>query len=317
MAEPASNHRCKVMGIVNVTEDSFSDGGRWVNPDAAVAHAHDLIAAGADIIDIGGESTRPGAIRVPAEQELARVVPVVKELAAAGILVSVDTMRASVAEASIEAGAALINDVSGGLADPDMLRVCAAGDIPVSLMHWKTDRFGSASGRAEVSGDIVVDVRDHLLSLVDDAVDAGIDDRNIILDVGLGFAKNADDNWALLKALPEFVELGYPVLVGASRKRFVATVRGGEAVAPQEADNATAAISALSAAAGAWAVRVHDVAPSRAAVDVAAAWTAGRALSGATADGDYPTGGGNQAMQQAQLEDGDQAAPDGEEPTHG
>ncbi|WP_295628090.1 dihydropteroate synthase [uncultured Corynebacterium sp.] len=285
------------MGIVNVTEDSFSDGGRWADPEVAVAHARRLLADGADIIDVGGESTRPGAVRVAAEEELARVTPVVRALATEGIPVSVDTMRAVVAEASIGAGAALINDVSGGLADPRMLDVCAAGEVPVCLMHWRTDRFGSASGRAEPSPEgIVAEVRAHLLSLAERARAAGIPDEHVILDPGLGFAKNADDNWALLHALPEFVADGFPVLVGASRKRFTATVVDGTPRPPREADDATAAISALSAAAGAWAVRVHEVAASRDAVHVAAAWNRGAAPTGVTADGDYPAGGGNRPM---------------------
>lgn len=289
--------RCLVMGVVNVTEDSFSDGGEWLGPGAAVAHARALLADGADIIDVGGESTRPGAVRVDADVELGRVVPVVAELAAEGIPVSVDTMRADVAEAAIAAGAALINDVSGGLADSRMLEVCAAGNVPVCLMHWRTDRFGSASGRAEPSAEgIVAEVTGHLRSLVDAAVAAGIPEERIILDPGLGFAKNADDNWALLHALPELVGMGLPVLVGASRKRFVATVVDGVVRSPRDADDATAAITALSAAAGAWAVRVHDVARSRDAVAVASAWTKGRAPEGVRADGDYPVGGGNRPM---------------------
>ncbi|WP_448852897.1 dihydropteroate synthase [Corynebacterium sp. 335C] len=282
------------MGIVNVTEDSFSDGGRHPDAESALAHARRLLADGADIIDVGGESTRPGAIRVPEEQELARVVPVVRELAAEGVVVSVDTMRASVAEASLEAGAAIVNDVSGGLADPRMLDVCAAAgrEAATCLMHWRTDRFGSASGRAEPDPrGIVAEVRDHLLSLMDAATAAGVPADRIILDPGLGFAKNAEDNWTLLRALPELTALGAPVLVGASRKRFVASVVDGVAHAPQEADQATAAISALSADRGAWAVRVHDVASSRAACAVARAWRLGRGPS--DADGDYPVGGGN------------------------
>ena len=301
MAPVLPDHdRCLVMGIVNVTEDSFSDGGRWNDPAVAVAHAKRLMADGADLIDVGGESTRPGAVRVAAEEELGRVVPVVRELAAAGIPVSVDTMRAAVAEAAIEAGAALINDVSGGLADPRMLDVCAAAEVPVCLVHWRTERFGSASGRAEPSAaGIVAEVRDHLRGLADRALAKGIPAERIILDPGLGFAKNADDNWALLHALPELVAEGSPVLVGASRKRFTATVVDGAPRAPRDADDATAAISALSAAAGAWAVRVHEVAASRDAVHVAAAWTAGRAPEGVTADGDYPAGGGNEPMRNA------------------
>lgn len=291
--------RCQVMGILNVTDDSFSDGGRWVDPEIAVAHARSLLLDGADIVDVGGESTRPGARRVPEEQELARVVPVVQALADASVQVSVDTMRASVAEAAAAAGASIVNDVSGGRADDRMLQVCADSDVDVCLMHWRTDRFIGASGRAEPDPrGIVVEVRDHLLRRVEAAMAAGIAENRIIVDPGLGFAKNADDNWALLHALPELVNSGFPVLVGASRKRFVAQVqeaRGPGAAAaeapyggPQLADPATAAISALSAAAGAWAVRVHEVRHSRDAVDVAASWAAGRAIDGGAADYDYP-----------------------------
>lgn len=272
--------RCLVMGIVNVTEDSFSDGGRWNDPAVAVAHAKRLMADGADLIDVGGESTRPGAVRVAAEEELGRVVPVVRELAAAGIPVSVDTMRAAVAEAAIEAGAALINDVSGGLADPRMLDVCAAAEVPVCLVHWRTERFGSASGRAEPSAaGIVAEVRDHLRGLAERALAKGIPAERIMLDPGLGFAKNADDNWALLAGMRSYMTLGYRVLIGASRKRFLTALRPGPDGAPgtpESADDATAAVSALAAASGAWAVRVHSVAANRAAVDVARSVATGR-----------------------------------------
>lgn len=292
---------CKVMGIVNVTEDSFSDGGLYKTFDAAIAHAHELIDEGAHILDIGGESTRPGAHRVSEKEEIGRVVPVVRELAGQGHLVSVDTMRARVAEAAIAEGAVFINDVSGGLADPNMYAVCADGDVPICLMHWKTDRFGSASGRADTHPEgIVADVREHLLRLVDDAMGAGIVEENIVLDPGLGFAKNADDNWALLHGLPELIDLGFPVLVGASRKRFAAAV-GGQARAPMQADAATTAISALSAAAGAWAVRVHNVADNLDAVRVAQAWALGRSLTGYAAAGDYPEGGSNRAADSSEA----------------
>ncbi|MEJ5998878.1 dihydropteroate synthase [Corynebacterium sp. H130] len=270
--------RCAVMGIVNVTEDSFSDGGRYIDVDKAIAHAHELIAAGADIIDIGGESTRPGATRVDAEVERDRVVPVIKALAADGIRTSVDTMRASVALAAADAGVSLLNDVSGGLADPDMYRVMADTDLPVCLMHWKTVRFGDAAGTAHTSGDVVEDVHNVFKVLVDNALKAGVKEDQITLDPGLGFAKSAADNWALLKALPEFVAGDYPILVGASRKRFLAGIRqdrGIELASPVEADPATAAVTAISAQMGAWCVRVHEVGVSRDAVDVAARWNAG------------------------------------------
>lgn len=303
MSKHSGRRRCKVMGIVNVTEDSFSDGGLYNTFDAAVAHARELAADGADILDIGGESTRPGAHRVSEHEEIARVIPVVRELAADGYLVSVDTMRASVAEAAIAEGAVFINDVSGGLADPRMYEVCAEGEVPICLMHWKTQRFGSASGRAQSHPDgIVADVREHLLRLVDDALAAGVIEENIVLDPGLGFAKNADDNWALLHGLPQLIDLGFPILVGASRKRFAATI-AGEPRTPKQTDAATTAISALSATAGAWAVRVHNVADSLDAVRVAQAWQLGHSLTGNSASGNYPEGGGNRAAESRGVEE--------------
>ncbi|WBT08413.1 dihydropteroate synthase [Corynebacterium sp. SCR221107] len=273
--------RTLVMGIVNVTEDSFSDGGRYLDPAKAIEHARQLVAEGADIIDVGGESTRPGATRVDAEVEKNRVVPVIAALHELGIPTSVDTMRASVAAAAAEAGVALINDVSGGLADPDMFRVMAETDKAVCLMHWKTVRFGDAAGHADHGGDVVADVRDRLAQLVDQALAAGVSPGRITLDPGLGFAKSAEDNWALLKMLPEFVKGDFPVLVGASRKRFLAAIRTergllADANPAVAADPATAAVTAISAAQGAWCVRVHNVATSRDAVDVAARWNCGK-----------------------------------------
>ncbi|RSZ65113.1 dihydropteroate synthase [Corynebacterium hylobatis] len=269
--------RCLVMGIVNVTEDSFSDGGRWLDIDAAIAHGRELVAQGADMIDVGGESTRPGATRVDAAVEAARVAPVITALAQEGIPTSVDTMRASVAAAAAEAGVAMINDVSGGLADPDMYRVMADADLPVCLMHWRTVQFGDAAGASDHGGDVVRDVHETLARLVDNALAAGVVRENIVLDPGLGFAKTRVDNWALLNALPTFLSGDFPVLVGASRKRFLSSVRAdrGLEVVPADADPATAAVTAISAQMGAWGVRVHNVPVSRDAVDVAAAWNAG------------------------------------------
>lgn len=269
--------RTTVMGIVNVTEDSFSDGGRWLNVDDAVAHARELVRLGADIIDVGAESTRPGATRVSAEVEAARVRPVIEALHGEGIRTSVDTMRAATAAVAAEAGVDLINDVSGGLADPDMYRVMAETGLPVCLMHWRADAFVNASGAADHGGDVVGDVRAVLRELADNAVRAGVDPAQITVDPGLGFAKTAADNWALLAALPEFVAGEFPVLVGASRKRFLTAIRRDRGLdhSPVDADPATAAVTALSAQAGAWCVRVHEVAVSRDAVDVAAAWTQG------------------------------------------
>ena len=271
--------RTQVMGILNVTEDSFSDGGS--NPDTAtaVANAQRMLAEGADLIDIGGESTRPGATRVPAELEAARVVPVISELTAQGVTMSVDTMRASTAAKAVEAGAKIINDVSGGLADDRMLAVAADSDAQLCLMHWNAATFQGAEGYHDHGEDIVAHVRDWLLGRVDAALAAGVAEEQIILDPGIGFAKSPQENWTLLQATSTFVDLGFPVLIGASRKRFLTALRpnpDGTPGAPTTADDATVAVSALSAAAGAWAVRVHNVAPSRAAVDVAHCTATGR-----------------------------------------
>lgn len=272
--------RCAVMGIVNVTEDSFSDGGRHLAPEAALAHARRLVSEGADLLDVGGESTRPGAIRVDRTDEADRVIPLVRALVEDGVTVSVDTMRASVAAEALESGAALINDVSGGLADSGMLPVVARHGCPVVLMHWVSpDQYrAGAGGRADYGGDVVTSVRDHLSRRADAAVSAGVDAGSIVLDPGLGFAKNAADNWALLHRLDALTELGFPVLVAASRKRFLGALLADSAGVPRGVagrDPATAAVTALAAAAGAWAVRVHDVPPSVDAVRVAAAWAAG------------------------------------------
>ncbi|HZK31499.1 MAG TPA: dihydropteroate synthase [Corynebacterium sp.] len=278
--------RCLVMGIVNVTEDSFSDGGRWIEVDNAIAHARELVAHGADMIDVGGESTRPGATRVDPALEARRVAPVIRALAEEGIPTSVDTMRAGTAQAAVEAGVSMINDVSGGLADPEMYRVMADSGLPVCLMHWRTvagASFAEASGSADHGGDVVADVRRVLAEIADRALAAGVAPDNIVLDPGLGFAKTRADNWALLQALPEFIAGEFPILVGASRKRFLAEIRSARGLQPTpvDADPATAAVTAISAHQGAWGVRVHDVPSSRDAVDVAAAWnTGGRNLHG-------------------------------------
>ncbi|WP_066524360.1 dihydropteroate synthase [Corynebacterium bouchesdurhonense] len=278
LAELTAPGRTTVMGILNVTADSFSDGGRYLDPEAALNHARELVAAGADIIDVGAESTRPGATRVPADVEAKRVAEVVGLLRAESIRTSVDTMRAATALAAAEAGVDMINDVSGGLADPDMYRVMAQTGLPVCLMHWRADAFGDASGTADHGGDVVRDVREELARLVESAADAGVAPSQITVDPGLGFAKTPEENWALLHALPELVAGEYPVLVGASRKRFLTAIRAERGLdhTPIDADPATAAVTALAAQAGAWCVRVHEVAVSRDAVDVAAAWGRGR-----------------------------------------
>ncbi|MGH3822042.1 MAG: dihydropteroate synthase [Pseudonocardiaceae bacterium] len=270
--------RCVVIGILNVTPDSFSDGGRYLDCDDAVTHGLALRAQGADLVDVGGESTRPGARRVDAATEIARVVPVLRDLAASGVPCSVDTTRAAVAEAALEAGAVLVNDVSGGLADPAMASTVARCRVPWILMHWRghsvtMDQLASYS-------DVVAEVRAELVARVDAAVLAGVDPAALVLDPGLGFAKTAAHNWALLGHLDVLTELGFPVLVGASRKRFLGSLLAGADGAPRRCDGrdaATAAVSALAAAAGAWGVRVHDVAASRDAIAVAAAWQAGAA----------------------------------------
>ena len=262
------------MGVVNVTDDSFSDGGRYLDPSTAVAHARSLIADGADIIDVGGESTRPGAVRIDADVETARVLPVVTELAAQGITVSIDTMHAAVAKAALENGAAIVNDVSGGRADPAMAPLMADAGVPWVLMHWRSVTQPRPHD-APAYRDVVGEVRDELLAAVDDALSAGVDEKNIVIDPGLGFAKTAEDNWALLRALPDLVETGFPVLVGASRKRFLGTLLAdadGTPRPPDGRETATAVVSALSAQAGAWGVRVHDVRASVDAITVVEAW---------------------------------------------
>ncbi|WP_410576668.1 dihydropteroate synthase [Amycolatopsis sp. lyj-108] len=268
--------RCAVMGILNVTPDSFSDGGRYLGVEQALEHAHEMWARGADLIDVGGESTRPGASRVDAETEISRIMPVIRALAADGVAMSVDTTRAEVALAAVEAGASVINDVSGGLADPNMAKVAAETGVPYVLMHW---RGHSKDMNALASyEDVVADVRAELLSRVDEAVAAGVDQSAIVLDPGLGFAKNAEHDWALLNRLDSFLSLGFPVLVGASRKRFLGRLlsgKDGKPAPPDGRENATAAVSALAAAAGAWGVRVHEVGASIDAVTVAAAWRKG------------------------------------------
>lgn len=269
--------RCVVMGVLNVTPDSFSDGGRYLNVDDAIAHARAMTERGADLVDVGGESTRPGAERVDAAVETARVVPVIKELAADDVAISVDTTRATVADAALEAGASVINDVSGGLADPDMARVAAGAGVPWVLMHWRG--HSSRMDSLATYDDVVADVRDELMRQVEAALAAGVAEDNIVLDPGLGFAKSAEHNWALLNRLDSLLSLGFPVLVGASRKRFLGAllsdVDGGAPRQPSGREDATTAVSALAAAKGAWGVRVHDVGPSLDAVRVAAAWAAG------------------------------------------
>jgi dihydropteroate synthase len=262
------------MGVLNVTPDSFSDGGRYLNLDSALTHAREMWARGADIIDVGGESTRPGASRVDAQTEMARVLPVIKILASDGVRLSVDTTRASVAATALEAGAVVINDVSGGLADPDMARVAAESGAGWVLMHWRG--HSKDMNALATYQDVVAEVRSELTSRVDAALSAGVSESAIVLDPGLGFAKNAEHDWALLNRLDSLQQLGFPVLIGASRKRFLGRLLSDREGVPRPAagrEDATAAISALAAAAGAWGVRVHEVGASLDAVTVASAWT--------------------------------------------
>lgn len=257
-----------VMAVVNVTPDSFSDGGRYLAADAAIEHGHALLAEGADILDIGGESTRPGATRPLVADELSRVLPVVTELAAAGAVVSVDTMRAEVARAALEAGARIVNDVSGGLADPDILAVTAAAEAGYIAMHWRGHSTVMAD-RAHYA-DVVTEVRDELSARVEDALAAGIPGDRIAIDPGLGFAKTADHNWSLLSSL-EALDFGFPMLVGASRKSFLGSLLADDQGAPRpvsERESAGIALSTLAALAGVWGIRVHEVRTTRDALRV-------------------------------------------------
>ncbi len=249
-----------VMGILNVTPDSFADGGKHNDFESAVARGLQMIAEGVDIIDIGGESTRPGADRVSEEEEIARTIPVITELAKHGVKISIDTMRASTAKTAIDAGASIINDVSGGLADPLMLQTAAELKVPYIAMHWRGQSKDMNS--KAIYGDVVSDVISELQERISAALDAGITAENLVIDPGLGFAKDADHNWAIIDAIEQFVALGYPVLVGASRKRFL----GGDT--PDEREQATIDLTKRLAPTGVWAVRVHSVKPHREVLSV-------------------------------------------------
>lgn len=272
----SSDGRCQVMGIVNVTPDSFSDGGLRFAPGPAITHGLGLVASGADIVDIGGESTRPHANRVSVDEELRRVLPVVRELAASGVAVSIDTMRARVAEAAVDSGAVIVNDVSGGLADPAMAGVVSRTGVTYVAMHWRdhSDRMHRHAQYADVVADVVDELRGRLEALTD----AGVAPSQIVLDPGLGFAKKPEHNWTLLTNLSALRALRCPILVGASRKSFLgaalATAAGRPP--PHARDDATLAVSALAAAEGVHCVRVHDVRGTRDALRIAAAWRAAR-----------------------------------------
>ncbi|TFD72788.1 dihydropteroate synthase [Cryobacterium sp. Hb1] len=256
-----------IMGVLNVTPDSFSDGGQWESTDAAIEHGLLLHAQGADLIDVGGESTRPGAIRVAPEHEQRRILPVVTELASQGLRLSIDTLNAATALAAAKAGASIINDVSGGLADPGMAAVAADSGLTYVAMHWRA-HAQQMDARSDY-GDVVIDVIAELRARVDALTAAGVARENIVLDPGLGFSKTTEHNWQLINRLDAFAELGLPVMVGASRKRFLAGVLPVDAPV-LDRDLPTAVISVLAAQAGAWAVRVHDVAATRTALNVLA-----------------------------------------------
>ncbi len=265
--------RCRVMGVLNVTPDSFSDGGRYFDHGQAIEHGIGLFAAGVDIVDVGGESTRPGALRVDPEEELRRALPVVTALSREGV-VSIDTMNSEIARRAVDAGAVLVNDVSGGFADPKMASFVAAAGVAYVVMHWR-GHSADMQARAQYS-DVVTDVRRELSERISAVVDDGVSPSQIIVDPGIGFAKKpgAGHNWALLKHLDALMSLGRPVLVGASRKAFLGhllTVDDIPRPAP-ERDHASAAVTALVAAAGAWGVRVHSPAADVDAVKVAARW---------------------------------------------
>ena len=260
--------RTLVMGVLNVTPDSFSDGGRFNDPTIATNHALQMVQDGADIIDIGGESTRPGSDRITVKEELDRVLPVISALANSGVAISVDTMRAEVASAAIDAGACMINDVSGGKSDPEMLSYVATLNVPYILMHWRGP--SNIMNTLTDYNDVVADVTREVSNQVDVAVAAGIARERIAIDPGIGFAKTVDQNWPILKHLEVLEGLGLPILMGASRKKFLGELLAKDGVArdSDERESATTAISTLMAARGIWAVRVHEVKASSDAIAV-------------------------------------------------
>jgi dihydropteroate synthase len=271
-ALPLNPDRIVIMGVLNVTPDSFSDGGRYTDLDTAVGHAVQMRAEGADIVDVGGESTSPGAQRVDADEERLRVVPVLRELTAAGVPTSVDTYRAPVAAAALEAGASVVNDVSGGLGDPAMAEVVRDAGCPWILMHWR----GHSATMQQLAhyDDVVADVRRELLERVESAVAAGVLESRLAIDPGIGFAKTGAHNWTILHALDEFVGLGLPLLIASSRKSFLGKLLAdaeGEPRSVDDREDATTALTAYCALQGVWGVRTHAV---RASVDAARAMRA-------------------------------------------
>jgi dihydropteroate synthase len=264
-----------------VTPDSFSDGGRWLDPNLAVKRGRQLVSEGADLVDVGGESTRPGAVRPSAQEELERVMPVIGELAAEGVLVSVDTMRAEVAEAAVGAGAVVVNDVSGGRADGAMFETVARAGVAYVLMHWRAQsrEMQQYARYDDVVGDVTAELREQL----DAAIRSGIRPGKIAVDPGIGFSKTAEQNWEVLAATERFHELGHPLLVATSRKRFLGVLladAAGNLRPPTQRDDGTTATSALAAAAGAWCIRVHSVRATADAVRVAGRWAATRRADG-------------------------------------
>ncbi|GGF28798.1 dihydropteroate synthase [Subtercola lobariae] len=264
--------RSLIMGVLNVTTDSFSDGGRWLRTEAAIAHGVELAAAGADLIDVGGESTRPGARRIPVAEEQSRVIPVITELARRGIALSVDTMNASTAEAAIEAGAVIVNDVSGGLSDEGMRDVIIRLDAPFIVSHWRG--HSATMNQKATYTDVVREVAGELEYRVAELVVRGVNPDKLLIDPGLGFAKNSEHNWKILGHLDHFTRIGLPVVIGASRKRFLGELVP-EGAPMDDRDFVSAVTAALAAEAGAWAVRVHDVETTKAALSVAEQWKRG------------------------------------------
>jgi len=273
----ATLQRPIVMGVLNVTPDSFSDGGRYFTTEAAVRHGVALHEQGADLVDVGGESTRPGAIQISSEEEQRRVLDVVRELCSAGVRVSIDTMHASTAERAVGAGAVLVNDVSGGRADPVMYRTLADLQVPCVLMHWRA--HAETMNQAAQYDDVVIEVCAELTEVRDAAVQAGVAGESIVLDPGLGFAKEAHHNWQLLASLSALLGLGHPLLIGASRKRFLgALLAAGGVPRPFDSrDDASDSVAAIAIREGAWGVRVHRVLGARDAVSVGWAWREGSA----------------------------------------
>ena len=254
-----------VMGILNVTPNSFSDGGRYLDHAAAIEHGRRLAADGADVIDVGGESTRPGAERIGSAEEQRRILPVLRALAADGIRLSVDTMNADTALASVEAGVEIINDVSGGLADPLMAGVAASTGTTFVLSHWR-GHSAEMDSRSQY-GDVVAEVRAELETQLAAVEAAGVRRDRIVLDPGLGFAKQSEHNWAILSRISELQSIGLPVLVGASRKRFLGELFD-ETATMADRDLPTAVVTALLAGSGLWGVRVHNVQATAVALDI-------------------------------------------------